>query len=258
MATKSAISFGMVHIPVSLHPATTDNDIHFNQLHKEDNARIKYKKVCSSCGKELESSEIAKGYEYEKGRYVIVTDDDMEKIKTEKDKTMQIMHFSELSEINPIYLDKSYHAIPEAGGEKAFELLKTAMLEEGKVALAKTVMGSKEKILALIARQDGIVCQTLFYQDEIKAHPKPSTGPAVGVQELNMAKMLISSMIQEFDPREHANMYQEKLKDLIADKISGKETKEPVAKDSGNVIDLMEALTQSLTALDPPKKAKAV
>lgn len=128
---KGAISFGLIHIPVALHTATQDNDIHFNQLCKEDGSRVKYKKVCASCGKEVGTDGIVKGFEFAPGQYVTMTDADFEKAKTVKDKAIQILHFAELSDIRPIYYDKTYHAVPEAGGDKAYELLRRAMLDEG-------------------------------------------------------------------------------------------------------------------------------
>ena len=169
---RGAISFGLVHIPVGLYTATQDNDIHFNQLCKDDHSRVRYKKVCASCGKEVKNTDIVKGFEYDDGKYVVVTDEDFEKIKTEKDKSIQIMQFADLSTIRPIYYDKTYHALPETGGEKAFELLRRAMHDEQKVAVAKTVMGNKETLLALIPTDDGILIETMFFADEIKDKPK--------------------------------------------------------------------------------------
>lgn len=162
MATKSAISFGLVHIPISLHTATQDIDISFNQIHKEDNERIRYKKVCGHCGTEVKTEDIIKGFEYEKDKYVTVSNDDFEKIKTEKEKSMQILHFADLNQISPVYYDKTYHAVPESGGEKAFELLRAALMSEQKIAIAKTVLGTKETLLAIIPREEGILIQTMF------------------------------------------------------------------------------------------------
>lgn len=156
---RGAISFGLVHIPVGLYTATQDNDIHFNQLCREDGSRVKYKKVCASCGKEISSKDIVKGFEYDKDKFVIMTDEDFEKAKSEKDKTIHILHFTDLNSIRPIYYDKTYHAVPEAGGDKAFELLRKAMKDENKVAIAKTVMGTKEKLLTLIPTDDGILIE---------------------------------------------------------------------------------------------------
>ena len=119
---KSVIAFGMVSIPIAMYTATQNNDIRFNQLHEEDNSRIRYKKTCAHCGKEITNEDIVKGFEYDKDKYVVVTDDDIEKIKTEKDKSIQILHFAQLDQISPVYYNKTYQAFPAAGGEKAFEL----------------------------------------------------------------------------------------------------------------------------------------
>ena len=248
MPTKSAISFGLVYIPVSLHTATSDIDIKFNQLHKETKERIRYKKTCPNCGDEVGPEDIVKGFEYDKGRYVIVTENDMEKIKTEKDRTIQILHFTDLNQINPIYYEKTYHAVPEPGGEKAFELLRRAMAEEGKIAIAKTVLGTKETLLALMPDENGILAETLFYEDEIKDLPKSYSRQPVADAELAMAKTLLSSMDRPFDPSIHHDEYQARLKDLISQKIAGKETVAPNTEPQSNVIDLMEALKKSVEA----------
>lgn len=245
MPTKSAISFGLVHIPISLHTATTDNDVHFNQLHKDDHTRIRYKKVCGHCGVEVKSEDIVKGYEYDKNNYVVITDDDIEKIKTEKDKTMHIIHFANLKEISPVYFETTYHAVPELGGDKAFELLRQAMMARQKIGIAKTVMGTKETLLALIPREDGMLVQTMFFKDEIKALPKSYTKVQANEVELEMAKNLITVMEKPFEPDNYTDEYQERLKAMIAAKIEGKEVVAPEEKRS-NVIDLMEALKASL------------
>ncbi|WRS28978.1 Ku protein (plasmid) [Oscillospiraceae bacterium MB08-C2-2] len=257
MATKSAISFGLVHIPVSLHTATQDNDVHFNQLHKDDNSRIRYKKTCGHCGKEVTTQDIVKGFEYDKDQYVIVTDEEFEKIKTEKDRSMQIIHFTTLDTISPVYYDKTYHAIPETGGEKAFELLRTAMMQEKVVAVAKVVMGTKDTLITLIPREDGLLCQTMFFADEVKALPN-YIRPEVDAPQLQMAQTLINGMKQDFAPEQYKDEYQEKLKDLISTKISGKEVVAGTSEQSsgGNVIDIMEALQKSIEATKENKPKK--
>lgn len=242
---RGAISFGMVHIPVGLYTATQDVDIHFNQLCKEDGSRIKYKKVCAGCGKEVGTGDIVKGFEYEPGKYVTMTDDDFEKAKSEKDKTIHILHFTDLPNIRPIYFDKTYHAIPEQGGDKAFELLRRAMLDENKVAVAKTVMGTKEKLLALIPTDTGILIETLFFADEVKEAPKEAAHPEVNEAELQMAKTLIGAMVKEFEPEQYKDEYREKLLEIINAKIGGKEIVAP-QEESHSVINLMEALKKSL------------
>ena len=248
---KGAISFGLVHIPIALYTATQDNDIHFNQLCREDLSRVRYKKTCASCGKEITTKDIVKGFEYDKDKYVIVTDDDFEKIKTEKDRSIQILHFTDLSSIRPIYYDKTYHAVPETGGDKAFELLRQAMKQENKIAVAKTVIGQKETLLAIIPTDDGILIETMFYADEIKE--LQYSHPEVNEAELAMAKTLINSMDREFQPELYKDEYQERLKALIEQKIAGKEIVAAKQEEQGNVIDLMEALKASIEQAGPNK-----
>lgn len=244
---RGAISFGMVHIPVALYTATQDNDIHFNQICKEDGNRVRYKKVCAGCGKEVGPGDIVKGFEYEKGKYVTLTDDDFEKAKTEKDRTIHILHFADLSSIRPIYYDKTYHAIPEQGSDKAYELLRRAMLEQGKVGIAKTVIGTKQKLLALIPTDGGILAETLFFADEVKEAPKEIPQPEVGAEELSMAKMLVDAMTRDFEPQAYKDEYQARLWEIIQQKIQGREITVPPESAGTTVIDIMEALRQSLT-----------
>lgn len=246
VSRKSVITFGMVAIPIAMFTATQDNDIHFNQLHKEDNSRIRYKKTCSHCGQEITTEDIVKGFEYDKDKYVVVTDDEIEKIKTEKEKSIQILHFAQLNQISPVYYDKTYQAAPEAGGEKAFELLRAALMDEQKIAIGKTVMGTKDTLMAIIPREDGILISTMFYADDIRGLQKQYTRPEVSQQELNMAKTLISSMDTPFDPAQYQDEYQIKLRALIETKISGQEVVAAQSEGPAKVIDLMEALKASV------------
>lgn len=243
---RGAISFGMVHIPVGLYTATQDNDIHFNQLCKEDGSRVKYKKVCASCGKEIGSGDIVKGFEYEPNKYVTLTDEDFEKAKSEKDRTIQILHFTDLPNVRPIYFDKTYHALPEQGGDKAYELLRRAMLEENKIAIAKTVMGTKEKLLTLIPTEHGILVETLFFADEIKDAPREPARVETADTELKMAKTLIGAMVKPFEPEQFKDEYREKLWEIIGSKIQGKEFVVSEEHVEVSVINLMEALQKSL------------
>lgn len=246
VAHRTLISFGLVAIPVSLYTAIQDNDIHFNQLHKEDHERIRYKKVCGHCGKEITSNDIVKGYEYDKDHYVVVTEEEIEKIKTEKEKSIQILHFAQLNQISPVYYDKTYQVLPEPGGEKAFELLREALMSEQKIAMGKTVMGTRDTLMAIIPREDGMLISTMFYEDEVKDLPKSYNKPTLSKEELNMAKTLISSMDTPFNPEEYKDEYQEKLRKLIEDKIAGKEIVSAKTVEQGNVINLMDALKASI------------
>ena len=253
ISRKSVITFGMVAIPIAMYTATQDNDIRFNQLHAEDNSRIRYKKTCAHCGKEITSKEIVKGYEYDKDKYVVITDEEIEKIKTDKEKSIQILHFAELNQISPVYYEKTYQAAPEAGGEKAFELLRSALMAEQKIAIGKTVMGTKDTLMAIIPREEGILISTMFFADEVKEIQKQYTKPEVAKQELEMAKLLINSMDTPFDPSKYKDEYQVRLRELIEAKISGKEVVATEPESAGKVIDLMEALKASV---DKAKKDK--
>ncbi len=255
ISRKSVITFGMVAIPIGMYTATQDNDIHFNQLHKEDNSRIRYKKTCAHCGKEIKSEDIVKGFEYDKDKYVVVTDDDIEKIKTEKEKSIQILHFAQLNQISPVYYEKTYQAVPEAGGEKAFELLRSALMAEQKIAIGKAVMGTKDTLMAIIPREEGILISTMFYADDIKELQKQYTKPEVSEQELNMAKILINSMDTPYDPSKYKDEYQTRLRTLIETKISGKEIIATEPDSPNKVIDLMEALKASVEKAKKDKES---
>ena len=256
VAHKSVISFGLVSIPIGMYTATQDNDIHFNQLHDEDKSRIKYKKTCAHCGKEITSNDIVKGYEYDKDHYVVVTDEEIEKIKTEKEKSIQILHFANLNQISPVYYEKTYQAVPEPGGEKAFELLRTALFDEQKIAIGKTVLGTKDTLMALIPREDGMLIATMFYEAEVKELPKSFDRPEVSKQELDMAKTLINSMDTPFDLSAYKDEYQIKLKELIEKKINGQEIVAAKNEAPDNVINLMDALKASIEQQKPNKPKK--
>ncbi|MBR7186148.1 MAG: Ku protein [Clostridia bacterium] len=243
---KGAISFGLVYIPVSLYTATQDSDISFNQLHKADKSRIRYKKVCAHCGKEVEAKDIVRGFQYAKDEYVIITDEEIESIKTEKDRTITIMSFTALEEISPVYYDKAYHAVPQKGGGKALELLRRAMLKAQRAALGKAVLGNSEKLLLLIPREDGMLIQTLLFQDDIKEIPVDYERPNVTEAELEMAGKLIEGMEEPFAPEKYKDEFQEKLKAMIAEKIAGKAVTKPKEEKPGVIIDLMEALKASV------------
>ena len=188
---------------------------------------------------------------------MVMTDDELERIKTKKDKTIHILQFAKMSEVNMIYYEKDYYAIPDAGAEKAYELLRQSLLMEKKVAIAKTVMGTNEKLLVLYPMKDGMIVKTLFYDDDIAAVPKQVPKMKLSEQEIDMARMLIQNMTEPFDATQYQDEYQARLKEAIMKKIQGQEI---VVADTGapdNVIDLMEALKKSLEQTkDSPKRRK--
>lgn len=247
VAHKGSISMGLVLIPIGMYKSTIDNDIHFNQLEKESKARIRYKKYCSHCGKEVTAQDIVKGYEYEKDKYVIMTEEDLEKIKTKKDKTIHIIQFTKISEVDMIYYEKDYYAIPDAGAEKAYELLRQALLAQKKVAIAKSVMGTNEKLLVLFPTKEGMIVKTLYYHDEIAAVPKQIPKMQLEKNELDMAKLLIENMTKPFVAAEFHDEYQARLREAIMKKIQGQEiVTADQGTEGGNIINLMDALEKSL------------
>lgn len=254
---KGAISLGLLYIPVGLYTTTRDNEIHFNQLCKDTKERVKYKKYCPSCNKEVKADEIIKGYEYEEGKYVVMTQDELDKIKTKKDKTIHIIQFVNLPEIDPIYYEKNYYAIPEAGAEKAFELLRTVMLSEGKVALAKTVIGTKENLIVLYPTEEGMIAKTLFYQDEIVPVPKNLPKVELSEAEISMAKTLLNSLTKPFDASAYKDEYQERLRNAIMQKIRGEDIVAVDNSEPNNVIDLMEALQRTIDMSNKQKTGTA-
>lgn len=246
VAHKSAISVGLLYIPVGLHKTSRDISVSFNQLCKDTHERVKYKKICPSCNKEVKSNEIIKGYEFEKGRYVTITEDELEKIKTKKDKTIHVEHFTKMSEVDQIYYEKNYYVVPDAGAEKAFELLRQAMLSKKEVAIGKTVMGTTEQLLVLYPTKETIIAKTLFYQEEIQELPKSQAKVSLDKSELDMAKTLIESMTKQFDISAYHDEYQERLREAITNKIQGQEIVNVDSSAPSNVIDLMDALKQTV------------
>jgi DNA end-binding protein Ku len=246
IAHKSAISVGMLYIPVGLYTTTKDISVNFNQLCKDTHERVKYKKICPSCNKEVKSEDIIKGYEYEKDKYVTITQDELEKVKTSKDKTIHIEHFAKITEIDQIYYEKNYYLVPERGAEKAFELLRQAMLSQKEVAVAKTVIGTTEQLLVLYPTKESIIAKTLFYPEEVQSMPVTQTKTQVEKSELEMAKTMIESMTNKFDITAYHDEYQERLREAIESKIRGQEI---ISVDTGapvNIIDIMEALKKTI------------
>ncbi len=246
---KGAISFGLVHVPVKLYSATERKDIKFSYLHEKCKTPVKYQKLCPTCNTEVPMEEVVRGYEYEKGKYVILRDEDFENIPLESSKTVEILNFVKLSEIDPVYFDKSYYLAPGDGGQKAYELLKQAMRDSNKVAVAKVVIRSKESLAALRVYNDVIVMETMFYPEEIRAtHLMPEIDYKVQIHdnEVKMATGLIDSLTQPFRPEQYQNRYRNALNELITSKITGEEIEVAPRVEPGKVVDLMEALKASI------------
>lgn len=256
---KGAISFGLVYIPITLHPATKENTINFNLLDKRTMSRIQYKKTCVDCdGAEVDNDNIVKGYHYDEDKYITFEDEDFEKLKSKKDKNITIEKFVDLSEIDPIYFKKSYYVVP-TGAERAFLLLKEVLLSENTVGIAKTVLGAKETLVAIRVLSGAIVLSTMYFYDEIQENPiKSEINLTINPDELKLAKMLVANMSGPFEPEKYHDEYQERIQAAIEAKIMGKEFKTTVDRESGGIADLMQALTESLKTTSPkkPKRTK--
>jgi DNA end-binding protein Ku len=256
---KGAITFGLVYIPITLTAAVRENDVGFNMLEKNTMSRVKYKKTCVACdGREIGAEDIIKGFQYEKDKYVTFTDEEFEKLKTPKEKNITIHAFVDLHEIDPIYFDRAYYVAP-TGGEKAYAVLLSAMEAENRAGIAKTVLGTKETLIVLRARGGRMLVNTLFFDDEIVAAPKVDA-PAPSKAELDLAKTLLGNMTAKFNPGEYKDEYNIKLKAAIQQKIAGKEITITHEKESGNILNIMDALTRSVQmtqgAKPKPQKSK--
>ena len=254
---KGSISFGLVYIPITLHNTIKDNSIGFNMIDKKTMSRVRYKKTCSDCdGREVKQEDIVKGYEYEEGKYVIFEEKDFEKIKSKRDKNITIEKFVNVSEVDPLYFDKPYYVAP-TGAEKAYSVLLAAMEEENKAAIAKTVLGEKETLILIRAKNGQMLLNTLFFEEEVQNNPAKEIKGSGSSQELAMAKAIIESMSGEFNPKDYKDEYIEKVKSAIERKIAGKEIVSAKESRETNIVDLMEALKKSLSQVQKSKNGKA-
>lgn len=254
---KGAISFGLVYIPVALQAAVKSNDVSFHMLDRKTMSRVKYKKTCVDCGdREVKNEDVVKGYEYEEDKYVVFEEKDFEKLKTKKDKTIVIEQFAELSEIDPVYFEKPYYVIP-TGAERAYALLLAAMEEQGKVGIAKAVLGTKETLIAIRAQEGKMLLSTMYFPDEIQANAGKEIKQDLNEKELELARTLIENMTAPFEPEKFKDEYRERVMAAIEQKIAGKEIEAPKERPAAKVSDLLEALTRSLKETEPRRTAKA-
>ncbi len=247
---KGAISFGLVTIPVRMYGATEEKGIKFNQLHAPDGGRIKYKRTCSVDGEEVTWDEIVKGYEYEKGQYVTISDEELESLPVSSSRAIDIERFVAVDEIDPIYFQRSYYLVPESSGVKAYHLLREAMADSDKVAVAKVAFREKEHLATLRLRDNVFVLETMYWPDEIRAPEFEELEGDIEVrpQEIKMARSLIDSLTDDFEPGEFRDEYRVALEDLISKKVQGQEITYSEAPEPSKVVDLMEALRASVEA----------
>ena len=248
---KGAISFGLVTIPVAVYPATEEKTLRFNQLHDEDGGRIRMQAdVRRRTAKRSPYDEIVKGYEYEKDRYVVLTDEDFDKVPVESSRAIDIVQFVDLDEIDPMLYKKSYYLVPDETGAKAYALLREAMSQDNKVGIAKVSFRDKEHLAALRFKDDAFVLETMYWPDEIREADFGGVDVDLKVrgQELEMARQLIENLTAEWDPEEFTDEYREALLRIVEAKITGEEIEVVEAEPTAKVVDLMEALKASVAA----------
>jgi DNA end-binding protein Ku len=258
---KGSINFGLVNIPIAVYPATREEKVSFKQLRKKDLSPIRYKKVAEADDKEVPSEDIVKGYEYEKGEWVTLTEEDFAKVEIDSTHTIEITDFVELAEINPKYFYKPYFLEAQKGGEKGYALLHRALSKTGKVGIAKVAIRSREYLAAV--KPDGLflVLDLMHFAQEVlePEELKVVTGVEVSPKELQMAQMLIDSMAGEWNPEAYEDRYQAAVREVIDKKIkhlpeAPKTTRKPMPKD---VIDIVSILEKSLQEAATGKRNKA-
>lgn len=254
---NGSISFGLVNIPVKMYAATQRQSIKFRYLHSKCQTPIKYEKVCPVCQTEVQDEEIVYGYEYDRGRFVIIDEEELHALPSKQSRTIDIIDFVDLAEIDPVYFDKTYYLEPNQGGTKPYVLLRQAMEATQKVAIAKVQLRSKESLAAIRTTHNALVLETMFFPDEVR-----STQTLSGLEqpvdihenELKMAINLIENLAEEFDPQKYTDNYRKELLELIEQKIAGEEVVTPKAPPkTGKVVDLMAALEASVKATEKNK-----
>jgi len=258
---KGSISFGLVNIPVKLHTATENKDIKLRQLHKECHSPINYEKTCPVCDKEVKNEEIVKAYEYSKNKFVVLDDEELEKLKKEnEDKAVEIIEFVKLEEIDPIYFERSYFLAPDSGGGKAYALLRKALSDSGKIGVAKITIRSKEQLAIVRVYKDTLLMETIHFPDEVRSHSEVPNIPSdekLVQQELDTALLLIDQLTTEFNPEKYTDDYRTALLELIEQKKNVEATVTATEKDTvipSDMTDLMAALQASLDKTATPKK----
>ena len=258
---KGAISFGMVTIPVKLYTATEQKDVRFRLLHKDDGAPIEEKRFCTADGKEVAWDDLVRGFEVSKGEYVILDPEELEAAKPESSTTIDIGDFVQAEEIDPVYFEKSYFLEPTEVGVKPFSLLKRALEETDRVALARVTIRTRERLATLRAYEDALMLETMFWPDEIRstgALDLPEGSKAtVRPKELEMARSLVNSLADRFRPESYTDAYRTALEELIERKMRGETRNAKRRKAEPKVIDLMDALKASVESAKGERRAPA-
>jgi DNA end-binding protein Ku len=255
---SGTISFGLVSIPIKLYTAASSLNVSFNLLHAKCGSRIRQQTFCPACNETVERSALVKGYEFAKDQYVRVTDDELKALEGEASKMIDIAEFVPLAKVDPIYFEKTYYLGADKGGEKPYRLLADAMEKSGQVALATFVMRGKESLVLIRAAQGGLMLHTMYFADEVRTFSEVDKGESARIKEgeLDLAIKLIDGLaVEDFDPARYEDAYRERVMELLNRKAEGQElTPAPPAAKRRQVIDLMEALKESLATRKPPAK----
>lgn len=247
---KGSISFGLVHIPIKLYAATESKDVSFRTLHDACHTPIRYQKYCPVCDEVVEQNHLIKGYEVNQGEFITVTDQELQALKGDQVRAVEILDFVNLSEIDPVYFNRSYFIGPNENGGKAYALLRQALNDTGKIGLAKLTLHSKEYLAVVRVYENGLMLETMYYPDEVRpvAHvPGLDQLGTFEEKELDTAKQLIEQLTITFEPNHYKNEFREEVQHMLEEKLTGHETttakKAPVRE---NVVDLLAALQASV------------
>lgn len=254
---KGAISFGLVSIPVAMYSATENRSPSFKQLRKEDHSPIRYKRVAEADGEEVTWDDIVKGYEFEKGRYVVFTEEELEAASPGSSKLVDVVQFVEASEIDPIMYQKSYYLAPDQTGLKAYRIFQTAMEEKSVVGIAKVAIRDKQHLAVLRTKEGVLVMETMHWPDEIRVAEFEELEGDVEIrdEEVAMAESLIANMTRGFEEADYIDTTREAIEEAAAKKVAGEEIVAPESPEPTKVVDLLEALKASVEATKAQKKA---
>lgn len=257
---KGFVSFGLVSFPVRLHAAARNKSVQFHMLHKKDLSRIKEVFYCREEDKPLDREDIVKGFEVAKGEYVVVDPEELKKIAPPTAKVMEIVQFVQESEFDPVYMDKSYHMVPDGEVSKSYALLLEVMKKQRRFAIGKVAMHNREHIAVLRAAGNEIMLHTMFFADEVQASPvEMGQAPKFSAKEIQLAAQLIDALTEKFEPEKFHDEYEERVEKLIEQKRKGEPVKGTAYKRPAPVVNIVEALQRSLEASKkaPPASKKA-
>jgi DNA end-binding protein Ku len=248
---KGAVSFGLVNVPVKLYSATEDRDVSFHQVHSDDGGRVRYKRFCQVCGEEVPYSDIAKGYEMDGGDVVVLTDSDLADLPLPTAKTVELLAFVPAEQVDPVSYSRSYYLEPDKAGVKPYALLRDALLEAGRVGLVKVAIRNRESLAVLRPREDVLVMQTMVWPDEVRPaeFESLSDGVKASKAERDVARTLIDTMAEDYDPSQYHDEYRQALEEVVHAKATGGQVRKPEEPEQqAPVVDLVAALRASVEA----------